>query len=261
MSKLRFESIATFPLSHAGDCSLLGVGGDGSLFVEEIYGDGWVAQHALSADGTLIASVDEQNGDATDLQPLPLPDDLKQPHAGWHTMPLNFSGPRQRGLREPERVLELVKPLTFAEKLLLHQRYALDVPPLLLGLAESYVMAEAPLAGAWLFVVCRRIRVAAALPQPEHDEGGAAYDYDTRVLYLAHLFDRASDEPPTLLDPETDLISPALKRPMDCLVAGDRLYVADGGENERLSTIHIFQTHDIPSRPSSDDRQLKKLYG
>ncbi len=260
MSKPRFEPIARFSLSYAGDCSLLGVAADGSLYVEETYGDGWVAQHALSADGRLIDSVDEQSGEATDLQPLPLPDDLTRPRAGWHTLRLNFSGPRQRGLREPERVLDLVKPLTFPEKMLLHQHYALDAPPLLLGLAESYVMAEAALDGSW-FVVCRRIRVATALPQPQIDADGATYDYDTRVLYLAHLFDRDDDEPPTLLEPDADLVSPTLKRPMDCLIADDRLYVADGGEGERLSAIHIFQLADLPNRPSSDDLFLKKLYG
>ena len=75
------------------------------------------------------------------------------------------------------------------------------------------------------------------------------------------VFDRDGEEPPTLLNPDTDLVSPALNRPMDCLIAGDRLYVADGGENERLSAVHIFQIHDIPTRPSPDDLQLKKLYG
>lgn len=261
MPQPRFELIATFPLVYAGDCSLLGVGPDGVIYVEELYGDGWMAQHAVRADGTIRATVDERGGNADTLEPLPLPDDLIQPRAGWHSMKLNYSGPRLRGLREPERTLDLVKPLSLAEKMLLHDRYALDMPPLLLGLAESYVLAEAPLDGAGLFAVCRRVRIAAALPQPQTDADGAAYDYDTRVLYLAHLFDRDALDAPTLFDADTSLISDALCRPMDCLTIGDRLYVADGGDGERLSAVRVFQIHDLPARPTSDEILLKKLYG
>ena len=261
MPQPRFELIASFPLAHAGDCSLLGLDAEGTLYVEEIYGDGWMAQHALCADGTIRATVDERGGEVDHLQPLPLPDDLIRPRAGWHSMKLNYSGPRQRGQREPERVLDLVKPLTFAEKLLLHERYGLDQPPLLLGLAESYVLAEAPLDGAGLFAVCRRVRIAAALPQPQVDADGLAYDYDTRVLYFAHLFDRDSLDTPALFDPNAGLVSDALRRPMDCLIAGDRLYVADGGDSERLSAVRVFHLHDLPSRPTPDEIMLKKLYG
>ncbi len=69
-----------------------------------------------------------------------------KPQTGWHTMALNFAGPRHRGMRAPERTLDLVRPLSIQEKMALIDRFRLDVPPpLLLGIAESYVLAETPI--------------------------------------------------------------------------------------------------------------------
>ena len=119
-----------------------------------------------------------------------------------------------------------------------------------------------PIIAPWL--ITRRNIYAIVIPE------------DSRLTKLADLkgqklgvFSLGSDGVPMAkamvrevgLDPEKDLISADLKRPMDCLIVSDRLYVADGGENDRLSAIHIFQCRDLPSRPSPDEAQLKKLYG
>ena len=155
------------PLRHNGDCTLLGVTPDYTVYVEEIYGDdAKIAQHALALDGSLLASIDE--GDAADgeLRPLDLPPELIKSHSGWHTMALNFAGPRHRGLRAPERTLDLVRPLSVSEKMALVNQLQLDVlPPLLLGIAESYVLAETLISAPNLYFVCRRVRIAVALTE------------------------------------------------------------------------------------------------
>jgi hypothetical protein len=238
--------LTTLPLRHNGDCSLLGVTEDQAIFVEEVYGeDGWVAQHELSADGTIIRSVDEDDGKAN--------------KTGWQTMMLNFAGPRHRGLRAPERVLDVVRPLALSEKIALIDKLKLKMqPPALLGIAESYVLSESQIIRPSLYFVCRRIRIAYALPDVRLDPNNQPYDYDTLLLYTAHFFDCAQE--PSLLDLLTDLTTVPLKRPMDCLMAGDRLYIADGGGDDSLNSIHVWQL-DLPEVMSEEEKLQKKLYG
>jgi hypothetical protein len=252
--------LKTLPLRHAGDCSLLGVSPDGAIYAEEVYGDeGWVAQHELRPDGTLARSVDEAGGSGGDLKPLDLPDNLFTSRTCWKTMPLNFAGPRHRGLREPERVGDLVRPLTIQEKMAAIDRLNLDIlPPLLLGLAESYVLAESEIIRPNLYFVCRRIRLAYALPQPKIGADGQPYDYDTRVMYAAHFHDDREETPFT--DLLIDLTGVPLHRPMDCVLAGNRLYIADGGEGERVSAIHVWGL-ELPETLTDEEKLLKKLYG
>ncbi len=258
------------PLQHHGDCTLLGVvpgdpadpsgAADCTIYVEEIYDeDGKLAQHALTLDGRLLATVDEGSGD-TDLHPLDLPPQRIKPQTGWHTMALNFAGPRHRGLRAPERTLDLVRPLTIAEKMALIDRFRLDVPPpLLLGVAESYVLAETPICAPTLYFVCRRVRFAVALTEERTDADGQPYDYDTQVVYLAHFYER--DQEPEWSDILADATSIPLSRPMDCLLVKDRLFIADGGADDRLSAIHVWQL-DLPTAECSEEEKLnKKLYG
>lgn len=100
--------LTTLPLKYHGDCSLIGVTPNGTIYAEEVYGDeGWIAQHELRQDGTLVRSADENNGSQSDVQPLTLPAELTKPKTGWHTMGLNFAGPRHRGLRTPNGRLTL----------------------------------------------------------------------------------------------------------------------------------------------------------
>ena len=258
---VQLDYLTTLPLRHGGDCGLLGVAGDGSVYVEEMYGDGWLAQHAFTPDGHMTATVDEDGGANHDLQPLPLPPDLTTPQPGWHTTALNFAGPRRRGQREPERIADVVQPIGIQDKMSLVGLYRLPTtPPMLLGLAESFVLAEAPLHPPNLFVVCRRIRLAYVLPSPRADADNRLYDYDTFVLHLAHVYDRTRE--PTHLTPDAELSLPgaAPHRPMDCLVRGDRLYVADGGDETRLACVHVWRITRAPEE-APEVTLRRKLYG
>lgn len=251
-------------LHHAGDCSILGIGENGTVYAEELYGDdGWLAQHKIAPDGTIQTSVDEQEGRALPFIPLALPTQLIAPSRVWNTMSLNYAGPRHRGLRGLERVDELVRSLSINEKMAMISRLGLTIPPpMLIGLAESYVISEAQVIHPDWYIVCRRVRFAVALGEERTDRDGLPYDYDTRVLYVAHPFNRGEDEiRPThgLLD---EFFGLTLHRPMDCALVGERLYIGDGGDRDtgRISRIHILKI-DRPEPPSPDELWHKKLYG
>lgn len=267
MSLSILEHRISLPLQHHGDCSLLGVetvtDADGAetftLYVEEIYGEeGWLAQHVLTLDGRLLTSIDEASGANHTVSPLTLPPAAARPRTGWHTMMLNFSGPRHRGLRDLEHVRDLVRSLSLEEKMALIARLKLDVlPPALLGIAESYVLSEAQF-GPMLYFVCRRTRLALALQEARLDEQNLPYDYDTQVVYCAHFVDLAkADELPM-----TDALEPMpgvhLRRPMDCLYYGDHLFVADGAapDDPQPSAIHVWRVSP-PSQPARDDQSAQ----
>jgi hypothetical protein len=258
----QFQYLHTFPLRHQGDCSFLGVSPDMTLYVEEVYGsEGWLAQHALSYDGTVLETIDESDGKAQDLTPLRLPDDLIEPHRGWHTMALNFTGPRHRGLRGPARLDDLVRPISVQEKFALVQRLKLDIlPSMLLGLAESYVMAEASIVYPNLFLVCRRLRLACALPEEQVDEENEPYDYDTLVRYAAHVFDTSADQELALSESFRDLPGASFQRPMDCMIYKEHVFIADGGEAERSSVIHVWRLAGSAHERSDDEALRRKLY-
>jgi hypothetical protein len=252
MERPTLRHITTLPLRHNGDCTLIGVAPNFNIYVEEIYSeDGWMAQHVLNLDGQFIASVDEDSGAVTDIDPLPLPEDIARPHTGWHTMHLNFSGPRHRGLRGPERAPDMVRPLTMPEKMLLIDHFKLDIlPPMIMGLAESYVLAEAPLTRPDLFIVCRRVRVAYQLMNEAVDQANQPYDYDTLVLYLTHPHHRGDDEPPLSVALQ-GIEGANLSRPMDCLITDGHLFIAEGGHDDQLSSVHVWEI-DYPEAANSD---------
>jgi hypothetical protein len=254
-----FHPLFTITLLHRGDCSLLGAAPDGQLYVEEVYGvDGWMAQQHYAPDGALLNSVDEQDGANSNIAPLPLPDTIIAPKTGWHTMRLNYAGARHRGMRVSERLADLAQPLSIADKVALAGRLGLQ-PMQIVGVAESYVLAETELIRPNLFLTCRRIRFAYALPEERRDADGEPYDYDTYVLYAAHLIDLANEEERPISAMLDDL--PGLLRPMDCLLVGDRLYVADGGAADRPSCVHVWRVEwrDQPLTP--DEKLQKKIYG
>jgi hypothetical protein len=87
------------------------------------------------------------------------------------------------------------------------------------------------------------VRLAYALPAPRRDASQQLYDYDTKVLYLAHWFDRHSDLEVSLTDQINSLPGVTLHRPMDCIIHGNYLFIADGGEGDRKSQIHIWDIH------------------
>ena len=257
-----FHFLTTLQLRHEGDCSLLGVTPDLTVYAEEIYApEGWLAQHALTLDGTFRHSVDEMSGTNADVEPLALPPDRVAPRSGWQTMALNFSGPRHRGLRAPERVADVVQPLSIDEKMALTDRLKLGVlPPMLLGLAESYVLGEALLVHPSLFFVCRRLRLAVALPEQRIDEQNEPYDYDTVVCYVAHFHDTQAEARP-LIDLLSDVQGVTLHRPMDCLLYADHLFIADGGAAGRSSAIHVFRVEHIEKPLTPEEKLYKKIYG
>ena len=257
-------SQSTTELHHTGDCSILGIGEDGTAYAEELYGDdGWLAQHAISPDGVIAASVDELDGTALPLLPLSIPEGAIAPSRVWHTMSLNYAGPRHRGLRGLERVDELVRTLSVEDKMTLAKRLPMNISPhMLIGLAESYVLSEAQVIHPDWFIVCRRIRFAYALGEEKIDRDGLPYDYDTCVLHVSHPFNRGEDEIRLTAGVVDDFFGKPMYRPMDCALVGEQLYIGDGGDRDsgRVSRVHVLKI-DRPEPPSPDDLWRKKLYG
>ncbi len=235
------QYLTSLNLSRNGDCSLLGVSSDLTVYTEEVYSaDAWVVQQAMRLDGAIIEAEDEDYGKNTSVRPLVLPDDIREPKSCWHTMGLNFTGARHRGLRVLEHIAELARPLPLEDKITLGEQ--LHIPAaMILGLAESYVLAEAELAHPHIFLVCRRLRLAFALEEEKTDDRNQPYDYDTCVLYAAHLYDRTQDTKVSLREALAGLPGVHLHRPMDCMITQGHVFVADGGEGERVSAIHVWR--------------------
>jgi len=255
--------VRSFSLRHKGDCLLLGVTPDHHVYVEEIYGaDGWIAQHHYDPDGTLIESIDESDGQITITAPLTLPDNALKSASGWGTMWLNFAGPRHRGIRALERIDQLVRPFTLQDKIHLSTHPLLDLPaPHILGLAESYVLSEAHTAMSGLYLVCRRLRIAYLVIPPGVDEQGEAYDYDTRVLHIAHFAARTPSLDESLIDQMQPLPGIVPTRPMDCVISGDHLFIADGGGDTRLSAVHVWRLEWGVPLLTPDEKLFKQIYG
>lgn len=259
----QLEYIQTHPLKHSGDCCLLAVTHDHHIFAEEIYGaEGWIAQHHINPAGDFVESVDESAGATKVNQPLPLPEGAIQPTTGWHTMWLNFAGPRHRGIRSLERVDELVRPFTMQDKIHLSQHPTLKMPPpMILGLAESYVLAEAKTMVPGVYFVCRRLRIAYLPEKPGVDEAGEPFDYDSRVIYVAHFAARSAAIDESLVDQMQPLPGVTPSRPMDCAIFGDHLYVADGGEVHRVSAVHVWKITTTMEILSEEEKLLRRIYG
>lgn len=243
----------TIELHHDGDCGLMGVTPDLMIYAEEYYtADSWICQHRLTVDG-IVESLDENYGRVSGLTPLVLPTDSARTQPGWHTKTLNFSGARHRGLREAERVGDVVRELTISEKMLISERLKLSVPPpMILGMAESYVFSEASIAYPRWFVVCRRLRVVYALPKQRYDDDQQPYDYDSRVLHVAHLYDKSALRELTLAEIFDSLPDATLYRPTDCIAAFGHLFIADSGGSARKNRVHVWQII-TPPEPATDD--------
>jgi hypothetical protein len=243
------KHLTTLELRHNGDCYLLAISPDMVLFIEEVYGDDeHVAQYALTMKGEFLASVTDQDDPEGSFVPLPLPNDSLQPTPVSPAHPLNYTGPRLRGMRAWDHIDEIVRPLPITTKMNLIDQLALDIPPLMLiGIAESHVLAQTFIQSPHLTMVCRRLRVAYALSQIQHDSENQPYDYDVLTLYIVHPYNVASDEHVINLEtvfaglPDVDLY-----RPMDCLAYNNHFLVADGGDTDRKSRIHIWQIVEQP---------------
>ena len=221
-------------LRYKGDCALSGVTSAGEIVAEEFDDDHWM-RHRITLDCELV-----QSGD------LDEPDMLLKPSSPT-THALNYSGVRYRGMREDDRVAEWVQPLTIMEKMPLLPYLKLNIPPmLLLGIAESHVTSEARISDT-LSVVCRRVRLAYTLAQPQVDEAGLPYDYDTLVLHVAHLYEDDSEVDLAQVLAGIDGIQ--LQRPLDCIVYENKLIIADASDGEHNSRIVVFR---IATSPASD---------
>jgi hypothetical protein len=244
MSTATLSYLSTIHFTHHGDCGLLGVTPDMTIYVEEIYDDeSWIAQSAIHIDGSNRRTVDEDYGANTSVEPLPLPPDIIRPHSGFETMKaLNFGGARHRGLRSEDRIQDTARDLDIHTKMTLIDTLKLPVaPPMILGLAESYVISEALIIRPNLFVVCRRLRIAYALAESKTDSDNQRYDYDTLVIQVAHLYDREQDADVSMEDALNGLPGVDLHRPTDCLICNDHLFISDGGTAEGKSAVHIWK--------------------
>ena len=237
-----FRHLVTHELRYAGDCRLLGVTGDGLVYAEELHGDeDWLAQHKLSGMDGIIESVDEQQGANPNAVPFSLPADITSPVRRPCFAHLNYAGARRRGMASTERIEELVLGIGIADKIELVDFMEWSIDPLqLIGIAESVILACAAIDGG-AALVCRRIRVACRLGEARMDEHGFEYNYDTLPVNLLHELAREAGGLPDLADCLQDLDDVALLRPMDCLYHQGKLYVADGGEGDDPSAIHIFK--------------------
>lgn len=234
--------LTSFALHYDTDCSLLGISPAGHLYVEEYHGADleFIAQTCYDTTGKVLEAVDELESQRP-FVPLTLPANSITPqHYPVHS--LNYLGVRQRGLREPDRLLDWVQPLSIAEKMTLMESLKLSVPlGQIAGIAESRVLAQAALDGDTM-VVCRRLRVAVVLPQVAMADDGLPYDYDTLPVHVAHLLPNAKHADPAWLPGFHEFYGVPLHRPQDCLVAANRLWLADGGDSStgRRSQIHVW---------------------
>lgn len=235
------ELLATIELSHAGDCALLGVDRAGCVYVEELYGDhDWLAQHKISLSEGLLESVDERCGAVTLDKPLSLPALYRSPSQVNVFDHLNFTGARWHGRLADERLEDMLRDLSIAEKIALVDYLDWDIDPLrLLGVAASIVLSCCKYSDGE-FLVCRRIRVAFRLPLPAQDHPGfdRDYDYDSLEVHLLHCLPADARELPDLTECLSDL---DLCRPLECMRIGQRIYLADGGEGAIKSALHVFE--------------------
>lgn len=229
----KFKHQATIPLSHQGDCHILGLSPDERLFIEEFYAEEYIAQYEILKH-EILHSVDE-DAVGENFVPIKLAPNLIIPdRPAKH--PLNYSIQRFRGLREAEQIAEWLQPLSIAEKIDLLKALNWSLPPMmLLGIAESQVLAQAKI-GESSFI-CRRLRLAYALER-RLDALGLAYDYDSREIYLLHAYD--ADSPATPLHESLSFGGIALQRPMDLLYHNQQLFVSEGGTENTKSRVLIF---------------------
>ena len=236
---------------RVGSPALIGIDADGNVALELMYGaDGsgdWLAQVVIDANGTLIDQRDENYGENVDFVPLdltalqiaprPIPD------AARH---LVFAGGRWRGLREADRVMDTLYPLSVAEKMALS--LALTGP--ILGIVESRIVAAASITERWT-LLCRQVRIAFGVPL-SRDNDGLPYDYDSRLLCFAQWLDHEA-LPPDLSGTTDDAASlihnlasqsrtTFAAQPTDLLYDSTRrrLYLIDTPDSAHAA-MHIYQ--------------------
>ena len=237
MPILIYKSAIALPRS--GQCALLGVASDGTIYTEIYYDDTWVAWYGLRADGTILTTGDEEAGRNHQFK-RPAVEMVAAPEAVPRSHPLNYAGARLRGSRQLERVDDLMYPLDVSTKIRLVEVFKLPMMPMqLLGLAESNVLSMATFPTGGLQLVCRRLRLAYALPTPQTDPDGKPYDYDTISIYLGHLYQPSRDEDLITTLFET-LPGPALSQPTDVMVTATHVLIAVSSDDHQVCQVHIW---------------------
>lgn len=243
--QIRWKHQKTARLHHHDDCYITGLTQDQStLFVGELYENDCQALHQINLTDYSMQTWAE-SPDQLDQPQFSQPSDLIEPTIVSETTQLQTIGARWRGMREAENLVDLVQPLSVMEKMAIIKHLNLSISAMMLfGIADSRVLAEAHLHDN-LYFVCRRIRLAIALPEVKRDADHQPYDYDTIPLEIAHLYDAETDEAPSISASFTTFSETRVKRPMDCLFHDGRLYIADGGTSDHVSQIHIFELNTL----------------
>jgi hypothetical protein len=154
--------------------------------------------------------------------------------------PLNYKGARYRGLREEDRIQDVVQPLSIAEKMQLLPHLSIAVSPMaLLGIAEIAVLAETPITSSETWV-CLRLRIAYALAEAQYDANRLRYDYDTTLLHTLYRYNQDDEFSPQNLITSLDGIE--VQKPMDCFLVNNYFFVAEGGTIEHNSQVHIWKS-------------------
>jgi len=236
----KFKHLFTVSLDSADDIALLGVLPSGAIYAETFAEEGEeedenVIRWRITADGQSTERFPEAHADFATLPP-----DLIEPSRVPQSHPWNFTGARQRGLREADRINALVRPLTIMQKMPLIAHLGLSIAPMqLLGVAESRLLAQVvfPTGDG---ILCRLLRFAYALPSVAQDADGLPYDYDTLPLYLIHAYDPQAEELPPIEECLGDFAGINMSRPMDCVYHNGRLVVADAGDEDTSSQVIVF---------------------
>jgi hypothetical protein len=245
------EHEQTIMLCHTATCSLTGVTPDWHIYIDETEPDGYVTQHHYNASGALIERAIERQGDDW----LTLPDVLLSPR--WvDTHPLNTGGARWQGLRETDRVQSLAQSLSIMQKMTLIKHLGLSITPMqLIGLIESRVLCETRLPDDST-LVCRRVRLARALPDVHYDEDGNPYDYDSVVLHLLHSYDASTDETPDLDACLSPVGGVHLMQPQDCFYYDGRLLVCDASDGTQNSRLVLYRLKPETTEPDDSANDL-----
>jgi hypothetical protein len=236
LNRFTFQHERTIPLLHPAQCSLTGVTVNWHIYTDEIEPDSYVTQHHYNASGALIERAIEREGHDW----LTLPENLLSPR--WPQQhPLDYSGARWRGLRETERVQSLARSLSIMQKMTLIQHLGLSISPMqLMGIIESRVLCETRL-DETLRLVCRRVRLARALPEIEYDDENQPYDYDSPVLYLLHPYSAETQSAPPLDECLNGFSGVDLMHPQDCFYYEGRLLVCDASDGTHNSRLVLYR--------------------
>lgn len=234
LQKLNTQAVAT-----GETCSLVGLApATGHIFFEVVNDDrANFYEYALSGQQL------QQSGGNLLPSDANLPHDLITPSPPKAMTWLNHTGLRWRGMHETDRVTEWAQPLTIMEKMQILPHLGRPLSPMqVLGVAESYVLSEAAVGDGETYLVCRRLRLAYALPTVQRDENGD-YDYDTLLCHVAHWV--RGDAEPSWEHVFTDFDRAQIQAPLDCLIHEGQLYMADSGTasttEAAMCYLHIWQ--------------------